>query len=486
MLRPAFLDRFLRRLPDPRALRNQVVGWTGLVAGSFGALLVLAAVQLDARRCAEVARERAETLAATAGVWLDGDAHAGLGQDPGKRLADLTASLEAALSASGYDGVVRTLRPKADAKAALTAQPRAPRAGALEVVIQTGPNRVHQDVDYRPEMRAAFFEQECASVVQAGRVEAFAPVPDSWGTSPAIVFVQGPAGAPLWRQAAFLVAASLLAGLLVSFAVWIARRRAERLERVFAALNGSVLELSRGALPAPIAAPRHGPRELVHLAGAIEAVRSRLEAMATGQPLPAAPAAATGIAPALRAVLGEASEFDLGLLVQQLAEPARKSAHARKIDFQLVFPDGLPSQLSGHPVALFQALDGLLRNALRVTERGQVTLRVARAGEAPEGFKLRFEVSDTGPGIAFNQQQELSAALARSADLDPKELKDPLQHAGALARALGGELGFESQPGQGSRFGFTVAFQAVGPRPVTAFQPRTVTTILPRRVVGKR
>ena len=87
-------------------------------------------------------------------------------------------------------------------------------------------------------------------------------------------------------------------------------------------------------------------------------------------------------------------------------------------------------------------------------------------------MRLRFEVSDTGPGIAFNDQQELTETLATAAERPAGELSDPLQQAACLARALGGELSFESQPGQGSRFGFTCAFSVPGLRPATAFQPR--------------
>src|SRR5262245_12852024 len=201
--RPAFLDRFLGLFPDPLSLLNHAVGWTGLVAVAFGLLLVCATVQLDARRSAEVARERAETLAVTAGQWLDGDAHSGLGADPEKRLGDLTASLKHLLDVSGFDGSVRTLRPKAETTAALTRRPTAPRAEALETVLQTGGGKARANVDYRPEMGSALFEGKPASVLLDDSVQAYAPVPDSWGATPAIVCVTGPSDAPLWRQIVF-------------------------------------------------------------------------------------------------------------------------------------------------------------------------------------------------------------------------------------------------------------------------------------------
>jgi signal transduction histidine kinase len=472
--RPAFIGRFLSRLPDPFSARFQLVGWTGLMSGAFAVLLVLGALQLDQRRCAEVARVRAETLARTAGLWLDGDAHSALGADPEKRLSDLGAVLAKLVAASDFDGTVRTLRPKASEKTALAASPGSVRKDALEVVLQTGENQVRVDVDYEPLLAGVLLEEETVSRVQRGRVQAFAPIPDSWNAVPALVLVEGPASAPLWRRIAFGAAAALLGGLFVAGAVALARKRVDVLEKHFQSLEFGLSELGRGVLPPPFALSRHAPRELQRLCAAAEAVRARVDAQLRGQPMPTVAAAAPG-APSARALsseLGEASEFDLGLIVQQLTEPARKMALTRGLDFRLVFPDGIPTQLIGYPMPLFGALDGLVRNGLRSTDHGQITLRVARAGEGADGWRLRFEVSDTGPGIAFNEQQELVDALAAAAQQPASELSDPLQQAASLARALGGELSFESQPGQGSRFGFTCAFSVPGLRPATAFQPR--------------
>ena len=76
------------------------------------------------------------------------------------------------------------------------------------------------------------------------------------------------------------------------------------------------------------------------------------------------------------------------------------------------------------------------------------------------------------------EQQELSAVLASAANADPSTIKDSVQLASALARALGGELSFVSQPGQGSRFGFTADFQRGSSSPA-AGQPLTATSFHP-------
>jgi signal transduction histidine kinase len=471
--RPAFISRFLSRLPDPRRVRFQLVGWSAFVSGTCALLFVLGAVQLDQRKGAEIARTEAETLARTAGLWLDGDAHSALGADPEKRLSDLAGALAKLIAASDFDGTIRTLRPKASEKTGLAAAPGTAKRGALEVVLESGENPKRADLDYEAWMAPVFFEEKTVSHVVGGRVLALAPIPDSWNAVPAVALVERSAAAPLWRRIVFGAAAGLLGTLAIAAAVWAARKRADVLEKHFESLEYGLSELGRGVVPPPFALARRAPRELLRLAQAAESVRARVEAQLRGQPLPTAPAVAPGEAPrAARAELGEANEFDLGLLVQQLSEPARKQALTRGMDFRVVFPDSVPTQLHGYPMPLFQALDGLVKNALRGADQGQITLKVSRAGDGPDGLRLRFEVADAGAGIAFKDQQELAASLSQAATRDVASLSDPLEQAAALASVLGGELAFESQPGQGSRFGFTCTFAVPGLRPATAFQPR--------------
>jgi signal transduction histidine kinase len=239
-----------------------------------------------------------------------------------------------------------------------------------------------------------------------------------------------------------------------------------------ARLESAVESLCDRRASGPVTLPRGSARELTTLAERLDGLHARLEGTA---PVPAQTIAApTGVpesTPAPATILGEPAEFDLALLMQQLVEPARGLAHSRGIEVQLVYPDGLPSQILGHPMVLFRAVDSLLRSALRTTRKGNVTLRVSRASVNGDA-RLRFEVADTSPGIPFKEQEELGAALAAAAAADPSTQTDPLRLASALAAALGGELGFVSQPGQGSRFGFAIALQeSANPPPAAATPP---------------
>jgi len=446
--RPLLEERVRALLPDLRSLRIWLVGGAGGLALLFGACLVFAAVQLDERRGEEVARARAHTLAATAGMWLDGDAHAGLGQAPGKRLQDLGATLKHLLEVSGYPGTVRTLRPRPEVKTAMATSPRTPRAGALEVVLDSAGQGGAED--YRPVMAEALFEDGIASELLDGEILAYAPVFDSWGATTALVCVRGPARAPLWRRLLFQLGSGLLAALMVAASVLLARRYHERLALYLSTLESGVRQAAGGQIPGPFVLARSAPTELATLAGSLEELRVRLAPevaqAALEEPVAEAADPVSDAAPV-------AEEFDLALLLQQLGESARKAAQVRGVAFQLVFPDGVPSHVVGDPQGLYRALEALLRHALRTTARGQITLRVSRVAEGA-GDRLRFEVADSSPGIPFREQEALAAALAESARGGPEGQGDPLRLASALAARLGGELGFESQPGQGSRFAF--------------------------------
>ncbi len=98
---------------------------------------------------------------------------------------------------------------------------------------------------------------------------------------------------------------------------------------------------------------------------------------------------------------------------------------------------------------LTQALGNLMANALRHTERGAISVRVRLV----QGDRARFEVSDTGPGLALNVQARLFERLFQA---------ETPQQSGSLGLGLfivkgivlahGGTVGLESKPGKGATF----------------------------------
>ena len=116
-------------------------------------------------------------------------------------------------------------------------------------------------------------------------------------------------------------------------------------------------------------------------------------------------------------------------------------------------PDNLPT-IEGDPTRLSQALLNYIHNAVKFTEKGTVTVRVAR-----EADKLLFEVSDTGIGIAEENQEKIFEPFETILE----DKNDPrlgfgigLKIVEHIVELHDGETWFESKKGAGSSFFFTV------------------------------
>lgn len=141
--------------------------------------------------------------------------------------------------------------------------------------------------------------------------------------------------------------------------------------------------------------------------------------------------------------------FRLDLLLNELEEMIR--GHAENKGLALVFElaDGLPSYAQGDAHHLKQVLINLLGNAVKYTTQGQISLLVS-----PKEGGVRFAVSDTGPGIAIEDQQRIFHAFYQTELGISRGEGTGLGLAISLeyARLMGGELSVESQLGQGSQF----------------------------------
>lgn len=121
--------------------------------------------------------------------------------------------------------------------------------------------------------------------------------------------------------------------------------------------------------------------------------------------------------------------------------------------------DELPSVLVGDSTRVAQALLNYLSNAVKFTERGQITVRLSKTEETATDLLLRFEVTDTGIGIPPEKIANLFAAFEQVDVTISRRFGGTglgLAITRRLARLMGGEAGAQSVPGQGSTFWFTV------------------------------
>ncbi|MBL8333132.1 MAG: PAS domain S-box protein [Rubrivivax sp.] len=120
--------------------------------------------------------------------------------------------------------------------------------------------------------------------------------------------------------------------------------------------------------------------------------------------------------------------------------------------------DNLPPHLVGDATRLQQALLNYASNALKFTDQGQVVLRVRLLHETEARATLRFEVQDTGIGIAPDVLPRLFKAFEQADNSTTRRYGGTglgLAITRKLAELMGGEAGAESTLGQGSTFWFT-------------------------------
>ncbi len=126
-------------------------------------------------------------------------------------------------------------------------------------------------------------------------------------------------------------------------------------------------------------------------------------------------------------------------------------AQARGLSFGIVVEDEVPAWVVGDPVRVRQILSNYLNNALKFTERGAVSVRVSRLDDR----RLRIEVSDTGPGIEASMQERLFQPFTQADESTTRRYGGTglgLSICRELATLMGGDVGVDSQPGEGATF----------------------------------
>jgi PAS domain S-box-containing protein len=153
----------------------------------------------------------------------------------------------------------------------------------------------------------------------------------------------------------------------------------------------------------------------------------------------------------------EQREVKVGVIVANVASMLYERAHAKGLDLR-VETQPLPQPLAGDPTRLQQGLLNFAGNAIKFTESGHVTLRALLTEEDAVSVLVRFEVEDTGIGIAPESAARLFSAFEQADNSITRKYGGTglgLAITRKLALLMGGDAGVVSTPGVGSTFWFT-------------------------------
>jgi two-component system, sensor histidine kinase len=154
----------------------------------------------------------------------------------------------------------------------------------------------------------------------------------------------------------------------------------------------------------------------------------------------------------------ETVPFNLLDTLNELIEIFSEQAQWKEIILKTVIDPEVPYSVEGDPVRLRQVLINLVSNALKFTERGEITIKVHNVELTPEHVVIKFEVTDTGIGIS---PEALPLIFDRFAQADGSTTRRfggtglGLSIARQLTELMGGSIGADSLYGVGSNFWFT-------------------------------
>jgi CheY-like chemotaxis protein len=170
-------------------------------------------------------------------------------------------------------------------------------------------------------------------------------------------------------------------------------------------------------------------------------------------------------------------------LARTLAVSFAARAESRSLNCEIAIAENLPEAVIGDAMRLRAALENLIDNAVKFTERGTVRLDIESESLARERVRLVFTVSDSGIGLKPAEIKRLFRPFGQA----NKSIAHRFGGAGLglscvkrIAKAMGGDLTVESKPGRGSRFRLTVVVRVARP-PVAASDPASPSHVEPPR-----
>lgn len=182
-----------------------------------------------------------------------------------------------------------------------------------------------------------------------------------------------------------------------------------------------------------------------------------------------------------------AQPFDLARLLERSVESFRLDATRKGLAIDVDIDGAAPKMLIGDETRINQVLLNLIGNACKFTDKGAIGVSVRPLSRAGQMWTLRFEVRDSGIGIAAAKTEEV---FARFTQADASIVRHyggsglGLSISKHLVDLMGGEIGVNSVEGEGSLFWFTLSLSAADVvRPDASPEALIATPVRSRRIL---
>ena len=178
----------------------------------------------------------------------------------------------------------------------------------------------------------------------------------------------------------------------------------------------------------------------------------------------------------------EIIDFDMRIMLEEVSDLVAIKAYDKNLEFGCMIHHDVPSPLRGDPGRLRQILLNLSGNAIKFTDKGEVTIQVSLENEKPSHVCIRFEVIDTGIGIPEDRTDRLFKSFSQVDGSITRKYGGTglgLAISKQLIEMMGGRIGFDSEEGKGTTFWFTANFERQ-----SGIHAKTI--IIPEDIRGKR
>jgi len=156
------------------------------------------------------------------------------------------------------------------------------------------------------------------------------------------------------------------------------------------------------------------------------------------------------------------THFNLGSVIDMSIAPVRLNAIEKNLELLWHVAENVPAWLLGDPDRLRQIILNIVKNAIKFTSEGRITIDVERDEFSEHGISLKFSIRDTGIGIPEDKQDTIFEPFSQVENSAPQNYGGVglgLAISKQLIEMMGGRIRVESQPGKGTVFYFTVIFE---------------------------